>query len=59
MENESAVVIRERCIGCGLCVTRCEFNATTLVEKEDSEKYAIPANTIEKYMNMVQERGLI
>jgi H+/Na+-translocating ferredoxin:NAD+ oxidoreductase subunit B len=59
VEDESAVVSLARCIGCGLCVTRCEFNAITLMEKEESEKYAIPANTVEEYMNMAQERGLI
>lgn len=59
VEDESAVVSLARCIGCGLCVTKCEFNATSLVEKEEFEKYAIPADTVEKYMNMVQERGLI
>ena len=59
VEDESAVVSLARCIGCGLCVTRCEFNATTLMEKEESEKYAIPANTVEEYMNIAQERGLI
>jgi H+/Na+-translocating ferredoxin:NAD+ oxidoreductase subunit B len=59
VEDESPVVSLARCIGCGLCVTRCEFDATSLVEKEKSEKYAIPANTVEKYMNMAQERGLI
>ena len=59
VEDESAVVSLARCIGCGLCVTRCEFDAATLVEKEESEKYTIPANTVEQYMNMAQERGLI
>jgi heterodisulfide reductase subunit A-like polyferredoxin len=59
VEDESAVVNLARCIGCGLCVTRCEFNATILVEKEESERLAIPANTVEKYMNMARERGLI
>ena len=59
VEDESASVSLARCIGCGLCVTRCEFNAITLMEKEESEKYAIPANTVEEYMNMAQERGLI
>jgi hypothetical protein len=29
------------------------------VTNKRGEKYAIPANTVEKYMNMVQERGLI
>jgi Pyruvate/2-oxoacid:ferredoxin oxidoreductase delta subunit len=59
VEDESAVVNLARCIGCGLCVTRCDFEATTLVEKEAPEKLAIPANTVEKYMNMARERGLI
>ena len=59
VEDESALVNRKRCIGSGLCVTRCEFNATTLFEKEESEKYSVPANTVEKYMNMTRERGLI
>ncbi|MBU0992129.1 MAG: 4Fe-4S binding protein [Proteobacteria bacterium] len=57
--EESEVLNMARCIGCGLCVTRCEFNAIALVEKEESEKYAIPANSVDKFMKMAQERGLI
>ncbi|MFA5903936.1 MAG: 4Fe-4S dicluster domain-containing protein [Desulfobacula sp.] len=53
-----AVVNLARCIGCGLCITRCEFDAITLVEKEESGKYTIPANTVEQYMKMARERGL-
>ncbi|MBU1341324.1 MAG: 4Fe-4S binding protein [Proteobacteria bacterium] len=59
VEDESAVVNRARCIGCGLCITRCEFDAITLVEKQASEKYAVPADTVEEYMNMARERGLM
>ena len=59
VEDELAVVSLARCIGCGLCVATCEFNATTLVEKKESEKHAIPANTIEKFINMARERDLI
>ncbi|MCK5164079.1 MAG: 4Fe-4S binding protein [Desulfobacula sp.] len=59
VDDGSAVVNLVRCIGCGLCVTRCEFDAITLVEKEKSERHAIPANTIEQYMNMARERGLM
>ena len=59
VEGDSAVVSLARCIGCGLCVTRCEFNAITLVEKEESEKNAIPANPVDKFKKMAQERGLI
>ncbi len=59
MEDELAVVNMARCIGCGLCFTRCEFEAISLVEKEESEKNHIPANTVETYMTMAQEKGLI
>ncbi len=59
VENESAIVSLARFIECGLCVKRCEFSARTLVEKEESQKKVIPANTVEQYMNMAQERGLI
>ncbi|MDA8136128.1 MAG: 4Fe-4S binding protein [Desulfobacteraceae bacterium] len=58
VESESADVNPARCIGCGLCVTRCEFDAITLVEKEESGKHTVPANTVEQYMRMAQERGL-
>ena len=58
VESESADVNLARCIGCGLCVTRCEFDAITLVEKEESRKHTVPANTVEQYMRMAQERGL-
>lgn len=59
VQDDFAAVNLSRCIGCGLCVAKCEFNATTLVAKEESEKHGIPVNTVEEYMNMAQERGLI
>lgn len=57
--NDSAAVSLTRCIGCGLCVSRCESGAVTLVAKEESEKKAIPANTVEKYILIAQERGFL
>jgi ferredoxin len=48
-----------RCIGCGLCVTRCEFDAASLVRKKGSENDVIPTNTAEQYMKIAQERGII
>ena len=59
VEDESAAVSLARCIGCGLCVARCEFDAITLLEKEESERYTIPANTVETFMNMTRERSLV
>ncbi|MCP4108285.1 MAG: 4Fe-4S dicluster domain-containing protein [Desulfobacteraceae bacterium] len=59
VEDDLAVVNMARCIGCALCHTRCEFDAINLVEKEESEKLPIPGNTVETYMIMAQERGLL
>jgi Na+-translocating ferredoxin:NAD+ oxidoreductase subunit B len=59
VKDESAVVSLSRCIGCGLCVAKCEFNAVALVAKAEAEKSAIPAHTVEQYLNMAKERGLI
>jgi Na+-translocating ferredoxin:NAD+ oxidoreductase RNF subunit RnfB len=37
-ETEDAFqVIRERCIGCGLCITTCAAEAVRLVRKPESE----------------------
>lgn len=58
VRDVSAGVNLARCIGCGLCITRCGFHAIRLVEKEESKKYTIPANTVEQYMKMARERDL-
>ena len=59
MENKTAGVNLDRCIGCGLCVSRCEFGAITLVAKEKPEQYAVPSHIVDTYMDMARERGLI
>lgn len=57
--EETARVLAERCIGCGLCVTACEFDALRLVEKGPEGRHVPPAHTVETYMNMARERGLM
>jgi electron transport complex protein RnfB len=54
----TAEVNLARCIGCGFCVARCEFNALRLQKKEPSISHAVPVNTIEQYVRMARERGL-
>ena len=36
--EDVAVVDQERCIGCGVCVTRCDSGALALVRREASHE---------------------
>ena len=56
---ETARILAERCIGCGLCVAVCEFDALRLLEKGPEDRHVPPAHTVETYMNMARERGLM
>jgi len=57
-EKIIATVNLDRCIGCGLCVTVCEFDAIALKDKPMTEKIEPPANIVETYMKIAQEKGL-
>jgi len=54
-----ARVDRDRCIGCGLCVTECPEDAMTLKQKAADHRYVPPKNTFETYLTMARERGKI
>ncbi len=56
---ETARVLAERCIGCGLCVAACDDDALRLMAKGPENRHVPPAGTIDVYMNMARERGLI
>jgi Fe-S-cluster-containing hydrogenase component 2 len=58
-DEEVAQVDKERCIGCGLCVTTCETEAMKLIPKSDAEYHVPPANSAEQMMMMAKKRGLI
>lgn len=48
--NETDIVAqvnKERCIGCGLCVTTCEFDAMTLREKPDIKRWEPPHTLVD------------
>jgi Na+-translocating ferredoxin:NAD+ oxidoreductase subunit B len=56
---EVAEVDPKRCIGCGVCVSSCPSDALSLAPKDPETAYVPPKNTVETYVNMARERGLI
>jgi electron transport complex protein RnfB len=57
--NGHAQIMRERCIGCGLCVTTCETGALRMERKPDQEQPYVPRNTVENFMRMARQRGVL
>jgi ferredoxin/predicted transcriptional regulator len=57
--DDIAHIDTDRCIGCGLCVVKCEPDAISLVEKNEAERWIPPANIVETYTRIAQERGKI
>ena len=58
MEDTATVNIK-RCIGCGVCITACEFESIRLRPKNDMDKWIPPENTINTYLTIAKEKGII
>ena len=56
--EEAYEVIRERCIGCGLCVTTCPTEAIRLVRKPEQELAPPPMDEMAWYEARAEERGI-
>jgi Fe-S-cluster-containing hydrogenase component 2 len=57
VDDGIAAVDRNRCIGCGLCVTTCPTEAMQLIKKPDDQLYEPPKTGVETYIRIMQERG--
>ena len=57
-DGEAYRVIRERCIGCGLCVSTCPSEAVRLVRKAEDEIESPPADENTWYEERGRRRGV-
>jgi len=55
--DDSYLVVREECIGCGLCVSACPQEAIKLVRKDEKECVTPPKNETEWYNERGKNRG--
>jgi len=56
--EDSYRIIRERCIGCGLCITTCPSEAIRLVRKQQEELVSPPKDEMEWYKERGRLRGV-
>ena len=55
--DEKIILDKDRCIGCGLCVTTCPTNSLKLKRKTKDIQHAVPKNFIEMNIRLGQARG--
>jgi ferredoxin len=56
-EGDAYRVVKEKCIGCGLCVSTCPQEAIKLVRKDEKECVAPPQNEAAWFEERGQNRG--
>jgi len=57
VENDVAVVNRQKCIGCGLCASACPTESIHMVTKSPAEAKPVFARESELLNAMSQEQG--
>jgi Fe-S-cluster-containing hydrogenase component 2 len=57
LDSGFSVVNRDRCIGCGLCITTCPTGALELMRKPEIEQPYVPKSNIENYIRLAKKRG--
>jgi ferredoxin len=46
----------DRCIGCGLCVTTCDFDAIKLHQKDEGHQWVLQPDYLTAVMDIYKER---
>jgi ferredoxin len=57
LEVDKVILDRDRCIGCGLCVSTCPTDSLALVRKAQLEQPKVPKNRIRASIELAQARG--
>jgi electron transport complex protein RnfB len=57
--DDTVTVNPERCIGCGVCIGSCEFDAIQIHQKEKDAQYLPPRDRVHMQMKIAEERGLL
>lgn len=57
-EEEAYLVNRERCIGCGVCVSTCPTEAMLLVRKPEEQWVTPPATMRDWMIQRAKNRGI-
>jgi ferredoxin len=57
-DGDAYRVVKNRCIGCGLCVSTCPSGALSLVHKPEEERSAPPVTESEWFDERSRSRGV-
>lgn len=57
--EETAIVNKDRCIVCGVCVGACFVDAVKLYPKDQQHQYVPPVDIIDMQIRITRERGII